>query len=268
MKNYSGKYTTQEGEETVLKVSFTSNYNFGNNALKVKVEDFTVSFGTSSYKIEPLIKGDKHSEDLLKETLSVDNPEVANYGDGHHHEKVQRKIDLWGTRDGAMRCYIPQDEDNSGYFNTGTSLIKTQFHGIPLESGILKSSTGSTDVMITTGIAIRCLMHDLYHETKDLQGERGALTSNRGIYTVNPDNHTTITILEGCGYKKSINNTGLQRDITSSSERFEYTDGKLLEGENRLEKLLYSCDYGELPVNMTLVGEESGSNTEYLGFSE
>ena len=35
MKNYSGKYTTQEGEETALKVSFTSNYNFGNNAVKL-----------------------------------------------------------------------------------------------------------------------------------------------------------------------------------------------------------------------------------------
>ena len=32
---------------------------------------------------------------LLRETLSIDNPEIANYGDGthHNHEKVQRKIE-------------------------------------------------------------------------------------------------------------------------------------------------------------------------------
>lgn len=262
MKNYIGEYTTQNNETVPLKVSFNSNYNYNGNSLRVDVQDFTVNFGQTSYEIKPLVKGDDISENFLREALSINNPEIANYGDGthHNHDKVQKKIDLWGIRDGIMRCFIPQDENSSGYFNTGTSLVKTQYHDVPLESGILKSSTGNIDVMKTTGIAVRCLMNDAYNTTRDLQGEEGALSSNLGIYTVNPDNETTINILKGCGYKNLVNNTGLQKDLVFSSDRFKYEDDKFLEGQNNIEKLLYSCDYSELPEGITLAGNVEDVN--------
>lgn len=125
---YEGTYNFG-GKEVSLAVNFTASvvrqYNGpGDTKESVVVTDFSFTRdGGKPIGILPLVKGDMRSEQLLWKTLDPQNPAVSTYGDGQHAtpEKVMRKIDLWGQREGVQRCYMLESGD--GYFNTGSSCI-------------------------------------------------------------------------------------------------------------------------------------------------
>lgn len=193
----------------------------------------------------------------LTNIISVKNPEVANYGDGNHHEKIETKIKVWGPRESAFRCALV--EDNIGFYNTGFSRIKTENFGEPHESGLLVNlqdldADGSANVVEKISAAIvaqRCYMADLYRLIPT------EFNSKFGIYTVSPNNPTTISILETSGYQQAELDSELVTELVNSSQRFSLNEGKLLEGQSKAEKLLFFIDYSYMPENMDILGEDA-----------
>lgn len=175
--------------------------------------------------ILPLVKGDMRSEQLLWKTIDPQNPAVSTYGDGQHAtlERVQKKVDLWGQREGVQRCYMLESGD--GYFNTESSCIiinqgriantpgiKAE---IPLESGLLQSEGGDVEDLAALVVSVNCLMRGLYSRTPDF------FDSQKGTYTVSPESKYTIACLEAGGFANAWGNAFLHQVVQSSRGRLK-----------------------------------------------
>jgi len=206
---------------------------------KVHVKGFKAHFEDDEYNIRALTK--ENGREALSTILGCDQTDL----------KVSRKMDLWGGREGAQRCYILEDKC---YFNTGTSRITltedqsgvTTLH----EAGLFTKEGVETKYSAVLASSVQCLMNGLHRCIPK------GFESDNVIYTISKDNVDTKEALLSAGFKEAPQELGEALIKSCHNKRFTNEHGTFKEHSDSgyVEKDLLVADYDHLPEGMYLSG--------------
>lgn len=205
-----------------------------NNSI-VHINDFTSLDGSISYKS---LDSSEDSFNSLNSVFSIENINVANYGDGTHADPVrtQKKVDIWGKRgnnEEPLRAFlVEKDSDTLGFVNIGRSVMKDINGNDIYEGGALFNSkyNNSTDVSLS--------LDAVYNDYFKALHENGFLPGGLFIYTISPENplyfslqNSSLNELES----NSSHNDCVSEILAANENRFQCTeDHKIIENDREV----------------------------------